>query len=271
MKLQNLFIQSKIKELIKLEPSKWNNNNVYHLLFYINNNIFEKYKNVLFILYNNFLLEIENNQRNQELTFDLENLYEIKDYLLKNENIDLKKKLDELEKEKKIKELDNVNNVNNIDNVDKLDKLDDLDNLDDLDIVDDLDNVDDLDQLNKLNELENKIKNKINKIKTNKYNKLNKTKYSIKINNLNDKELFINKELINENNCKYYTELFFGIGLIIIILIIKNIYKLFNNFIDSDFLYHDFIDENKLLNENFLKNFLDIKTKNKIKEFFFSE
>ena len=35
MKLQNLFIKSKIKELTKKHPSTWNNSNVYQLFFIV--------------------------------------------------------------------------------------------------------------------------------------------------------------------------------------------------------------------------------------------
>jgi hypothetical protein len=74
MKLQNLFIKSKIKELTKKHPSTWNNSNVYQLFFYSNAEEFKKYKKILIILYNEFLIEIENNIRSKELTFNLENL-----------------------------------------------------------------------------------------------------------------------------------------------------------------------------------------------------
>ena len=96
MKLQNLFIKSKIKELTKKHPSTWNNSNVYQLFFYSNAEEFKKYKKILIILYNEFLIEIENNNRSKELTFNLENLKEMQTYLQLDEVINLKNKLDEL-------------------------------------------------------------------------------------------------------------------------------------------------------------------------------
>ena len=127
MKLQNLFIKSKIKELTKKHPSTWNNSNVYQLFFYINAEEFKKYKKILIILYNEFLIEIENNIRSKELTFNLENLKEMQTYLQLDEPINLKNKLDELEKIKlnefeknKIEQIQkdkiNIDNLNNLPN-----------------------------------------------------------------------------------------------------------------------------------------------------------
>lgn len=127
MKLQNLFIKSKIKELTKKHPSTWNNSNVYQLFFYSNAEEFKKYKKILIILYNEFLIEIENNIRSKELTFNLENLKEMQTYLLLDEPINLKNKLDELEKIKleqlekeKLEQLEknkvNIDNLNNVPN-----------------------------------------------------------------------------------------------------------------------------------------------------------
>ena len=127
MKLQNFFIKSKIKELTKKHPSTWNNSNVYQLFFYINAEEFKKYKKILIILYNEFLIEIENNIRSKELTFNLENLKEMQTYLQLDEPINLKNKLDELEKIKlnefeknKIEQIQkdkiNIDNLNNLPN-----------------------------------------------------------------------------------------------------------------------------------------------------------
>ena len=117
MKLQNFFIKSKIKELTKKHPSTWNNSNVYQLFFYSNAEEFKKYKKILIILYNEFLIEIENNIRSKELTFNLENLKEMQTYLQLEEEINLKNKLDELEKNK-LEQLqkEKVNNINNVPN-----------------------------------------------------------------------------------------------------------------------------------------------------------
>jgi len=127
MKLHNLFIKTKIKELIKKHPSTWNNSNVYQLFFYSNAEEFKKYKKILIILYNEFLIEIENNIRSKELTFNLENLKEMQTYLQLDEPINLKNKLDELEKIKfdelekiKLEQLEknkvNNDNLNNLPN-----------------------------------------------------------------------------------------------------------------------------------------------------------
>lgn len=127
MKLQNLFIKSKIKELTKKHPSTWNNSNVYQLFFYSNAEEFKKYKKILIILYNEFLIEIENNIQSKELTFNLENLKEMQTYLQLDEPINLKNKLDELEKIKlnefeknKIEQIQkdkvNIDNLNNLPN-----------------------------------------------------------------------------------------------------------------------------------------------------------
>ena len=219
MKLHNLFIKTKIKELIKKHPSTWNNSNVYQLFFYSNAEEFKKYKKILIILYNEFLIEIENNIRSKELTFNLENLKEMQTYLQLDEPINLKNKLDELEKIK----------------FDELEKI-------------------------KLEQLE---KNKVNNDNLNNLpNDVNiKTEKKIYINNLNDAELFTVDEIMLVSDFKYYLEIFFGIILVIIIFMLKNLFKVSNKFIEKDFCsVHTTYDikelKDKFLNNKILKYFL---------------
>jgi hypothetical protein len=238
MKLQNFFIKSKIKELTKKHPSIWTNSNVYQLFFYFNNKEFEKYKKILVILYNEFLIEIENNNRSKELTFDLENLKEMKIYLQQEEEIDLRNKLDEFEKNK-IEELQK----------DKINTPLDINSNEDIN-----DNVcnDNVCNDNVCND--NNIKANISS--QNKNSKPEK-KY---INNLHDAELFTIDEIIKVSDIKYYLEIFFGLGLVIFIFIIKGIYNVSNKFIESDFYKlkvlnkNNILNDTKILNEKFLNS-----------------
>ena len=240
MKLQNLFIKSKIKELTKKHPSTWNNSNVYQLFFYSNAEEFKKYKKILNILYNEFLIEIENNIRSKELTFNLENLKEMQTYLQLEEEINLKNKLDELEKnklEQLQKDKVNVDNKNNLDNTDNI-----------------------INTNNKPIDINN-LSNDIN-IKTEK---------KIYINNLNDAELFTIDEIIQASDFKYYLEIFFGIILVIFIFMLKNLFKVSNKFIEKDFCsVHTTYDINelkeKILNNNFLKYLLGDEIKIELKD-----
>ena len=221
MKLQNLFIKSKIKELTKKHPSTWNNSNVYQLFFYSNAEEFKKYKKILIILYNEFLIEIENNIRSKELTFNLENLKEMQTYLQLEDEINLKNKLDELEKnkiEQIQKEKVNINNTDNIDNTNNINKTNNINN----------------------------IPNDVN-IKTEK---------KIYINNLNDAELFTIDEIMQVSDFKYYLEIFFGIILVIFIFMLKNLFKVSNKFIEKDFCsVHTYTtDDIKVLKDKFLNN-----------------
>jgi hypothetical protein len=227
MKLQNLFIKSKIKELTKKHPSTWNNSNVYQLFFYSNAEEFKKYKKILIILYNEFLIEIENNIQSKELTFNLENLKEMQTYLLLDEPINLKNKLDELEKIK-LEQLEK----------NKLEQL----------------------EKEKLEQLE---KNKVNIDNLNNVpNDINiKTEKKIYINNLNDAELFTIDEIMLVSDFKYYLEIFFGIILVIFIFMFKNLFKVSNKFIEKDFCsVHTTYDikelKDKFLNNKILKYFL---------------
>ena len=239
MKLQNLFIKSKIKELTKKHPSTWNNSNVYQLFFYSNAEEFKKYKKILNILYNEFLIEIENNIRSKELTFNLENLKEMQTYLQLEEEINLKNKLDELEKnklEQLQKDKVNVDNKNN------------------------LDNAENTNNTNKPIDINN-LSNDIN-IKTEK---------KIYINNLNDAELFTIDEIIQASDFKYYLEIFFGIILVIFIFMLKNLFKVSNKFIEKDFCsVHTTYDINelkeKILNNKFLKYLLGDEIKIELKD-----
>ena len=221
MKLQNFFVKTKMKELTKKHPSIWTNSNVYQLFFYYNNKEFEKYKKILFILYNEFLIEIENNIQNKELTFDLENLKEMKNYLQKDEEIDLRNKLDELEKNK-------IENNQN----------------DKIDISIQTNNDDDINN-NDNNNDDNKNKKSIIKNKNNNTEK----KY---INNLHDAELFTIDEIIKISDVKYYLEIFFGLGLVIFIFIIKSIFSASNKLIKTDFYKLKTLNENNILNEKIL-------------------
>jgi len=221
MKLQNFFVKTKMKELTKKHPSIWTNSNVYQLFFYYNNKEFEKYKKILFILYNEFLIEIENNIQNKELTFDLENLKEMKNYLQKDEEIDLRNKLDELEKNK-------IENNQN----------------DKIDISTQSNNDDDINN-NDNNNDDNKNKKSIIKNKNNNTEK----KY---INNLHDAELFTIDEIIKISDVKYYLEIFFGLGLVIFIFIIKSIFSASNKLIKTDFYKLKTLNENNILNEKIL-------------------
>jgi hypothetical protein len=221
MKLQNLFIKSKIKELTKKHPSKWNNSNVYQLFFYSNAEEFKKYKKILIILYNEFLIEIENNIRSKELTLNLENLKEMQTYLQLDEKINLKNKIDELEKnklEQLQKDKINIDNTNNTDNKD---------------ITENINN-------------ENNVPNDIN-IRAEK---------KIYINNLNDAELFTIDEIMQVSDFKYYLEIFFGIILVIFIFMLKNLFKVSNKFIEKDFCsVHTYTtDDIKALKDKFLNN-----------------
>ena len=236
MKLQNLFIKSKIKELTKKHPSTWNNSNVYQLFFYSNAEEFKKYKKILIILYNEFLIEIENNNRSKELTFNLENLKEMQTYLQLEEKINLKKKLDELEK-------------NKIEQIQK-EKVN----------IDNTDNIDNTEYINKKNNINN-IPNDVN-IKTEK---------KIYINNLNDAELFTIDEIMQVSDFKYYLEIFFGIILVIFIFMLKNLFKVSNKFIEKDFCsVHTTYDINevkeKILNNKFLKYLLGDEIKIELKD-----
>ena len=236
MKLQNLFIKSKIKELTKKHPSTWNNSNVYQLFFYSNAEEFKKYKKILIILYNEFLIEIENNIRSKELTFNLENLKEMQTYLQLEDEINLKNKLDELEKnkiEQIQKEKVNINNTDNIDNTNNINKTNNINN----------------------------IPNDVN-IKTEK---------KIYINNLNDAELFTIDEIMQVSDFKYYLEIFFGIILVIFIFMLKNLFKVSNKFIEKDFCsVHTTYDINelkeKILNNKFLKYLLGDEIKIELKD-----
>ena len=219
MKLQNLFIKSKIKELTKKHPSTWNNSNVYQLFFYSNAEEFKKYKKILIILYNEFLIEIENNNRSKELTFNLENLKEMQTYLQLEEKINLKNKLDELEKnkiEQIQKEKVNIDNTNII-------------------ITDNINNLP-----NDINNLPNDNNIKIEK--------------KIYINNLNDAELFTIDEIMQVSDFKYYLEIFFGIFLIMVIFISKNLFKVSNKFIETDFCSIHTTYDMKMLKDKILNN-----------------
>ena len=217
MKLQNLFIKSKIKELTKKHPSTWNNSNVYQLFFYSNDEEFKKYKKMLLILYNEFLIEIENNIRSKELTFNLENLKEMQTYLQLDEKINLKNKLDELEKnklEQLQKEKVNIdNNINDTNNT--------------------------------------HITNNINNIPND--NNI-KTEKKIYINNLNDAELFTVDEIMQVSEFKYYLEIFFGIFLIMVIFISKNLFKASTKFIETDFCSIHTTYDMKMLKDKILNN-----------------
>jgi len=219
MKLQNFFIKSKIKELTKKHPSTWNNSNVYQLFFYSNTEEFKKYKKILIILYNEFLIEIENNNRSKELTFNLENLKEMQTYLQLEEKINLKNKLDELEKnkiEQIQKEKVNIDNTNII-------------------ITDNINNLP-----NDINNLPNDNNIKIEK--------------KIYINNLNDAELFTIDEIMQVSDFKYYLEIFFGIFLIMVIFISKNLFKVSNKFIETDFCSIHTTYDMKMLKDKILNN-----------------
>lgn len=233
MKLQNLFIKSKIKELTKKHPSAWNNSNVYQLFFYSNSEEFKKYKKILLILYNEFLIEIENNIRSKELTFNLENLKEMQTYLELEEKINFKNKLDELEKNK-LEQLEknkvNIdNNTNNTDNI-----------------------------YNR-----NNIQNDIN----------NTTEQKIYINNLNDAELFTIDEIMQVSDFKYYLEIFFGIFIVMLIFISKNLFKASTKFIETDFCsvhttYDMKVLKDKILNNKILKYLLGDEIKIELKDVF---
>ena len=238
MKLQNLFIKSKIKELTKKHPSTWNNSNVYQLFFYSNAEEFKKYKKMLIILYNEFLIEIENNIRSKELTFNLENLKEMQSYLQLEEEINLKKKLDELEKNK-LEQLQK--NKVNIDNTNII-------------ITDNINNLP-----NNINNLPND-----DNIKTEK---------KIYINNLNDAELFTIDEIMQVSDFKYYLEIFFGIFLIMVIFISKNLFKASTKLIETDFCsIHTTYDmkmlKDKILNNKILKYLLGDEIIIELKEVF---
>ena len=217
MKLQNFFIKSKIKELTKKHPSMWNNSNVYQLFFYSNDEEFKKYKKMLLILYNEFLIEIENNIRSKELTFNLENLKEMQTYLQLEEEINLKNKLDELEKnklEQLQKEKVNIdNNINDTNNT--------------------------------------HITNNINNIPND--NNI-KTEKKIYINNLNDAELFTVDEIMQVSEFKYYLEIFFGIFLIMVIYISKNLFKASTKLIETDFCSIHTTYDMKMLKDKILNN-----------------
>jgi hypothetical protein len=230
MKLQNLFIKSKIKELTKKHPSTWNNSNVYQLFFYSNAEEFKKYKKILIILYNEFLIEIENNNRSKELTFNLENLKEMQTYLQLDEVINLKNKLDELEK-------------NKLEQLQK-DKV----------IVDNTNN-----KPNDINNLPNDINIKAEK--------------KIYINNLNDAELFTIDEIMQVSDFKYYLEIFFGIFLIMVIFISKNLFKASTKLIETDYCsIHTTYDmkmlKDKILNNKILKYLLGDEIINELKDVF---
>jgi len=240
MKLQNLFIKSKIKELTKKHPSTWNNSNVYQLFFYSNAEEFKKYKKMLLILYNEFLIEIENNIRSKELTFNIENLKEMQTYLQLEEEINLKNKLDELEKNK-LEELEKIKLNEQI-------------------------------EKNKLEQLE---KNKINKDNLNNEQNDNniKTEKKIYINNLNDAELFTIDEIMQVSDFKYYLEIFFGIFLIMVIFISKNLFKASTKLIETDFCsIHTTYDmkmlKDKILNNKILKYLLGDEIIIELKEVF---
>ena len=234
MKLQNLFIKSKIKELTKKHPSMWNNSNVYQLFFYINAEEFKKYKKILIILYNEFLIEIENNIRSKELTFNLESLKEMQTYLQLEEEINLKNKLDELEKIK-------------FDELEKI-KFDELEKIKLEQIQKDKVNIDNLN--NELNDINIKTEKKIY------------------INNLNDAELFTIDEIMQVSDFKYYLEIFFGIFIIMLIFITKNLFKASTKFIETDFCSVYTTYDMKELKDKILKYLLGDEIKIELKDVF---
>jgi len=234
MKLQNLFIKSKIKELTKKHPSTWNNSNVYQLFFYSNAEEFKKYKKILLILYNEFLIEIENNIRSKELTFNLESLKEMQTYLQLEEEINLKNKLDELEKIK-------------FDELEKI-KFDELEKIKLEQIQKDKVNIDNLN--NELNDINIKTEKKIY------------------INNLNDAELFTIDEIMQVSDFKYYLEIFFGIFIIMLIFITKNLFKASTKFIETDFCSVYTTYDMKELKDKILKYLLGDEIKIELKDVF---
>ena len=122
-----------------------------------------------------------------------------------------------------------------------------------------------LEQLEK-NKLEQVEKEKLEQLEKNKVNidNLNnvpndvniKTEKKIYINNLNDAELFTVDEIMLVSDFKYYLEIFFGIILVIIIFMLKNLFKVSNKFIEKDFCRVNTytIDDIKELKDKFLNN-----------------
>ena len=154
-------------------------------------------------------------------------------YLQLEEKINLKNKLDELEKNKleqlqknKVNIDNNTNNnTNNTNNINT-------------DYTDNTDNI-------------NNIQNDINIT----------TEKKIYINNLNDAELFTIDEIMKVSDFKYYLEIFFGIFIVMLIFISKNLFKASTKFIETDFCsVHTTYDLNvlkdKILNNKILKYLL---------------
>ena len=78
MKLQNIFIQTKIKELIDTQYSSWNDSLIIKLCHYSVNEEFKKYKSLLKLLFQDFLIDFEQkNKKNTFITFTKEELYTI--------------------------------------------------------------------------------------------------------------------------------------------------------------------------------------------------
>ena len=100
-----------------------------------------------------------------------------------------------------------------------------------------------------------------------------KTEKKIYINNLNDAELFTIDEIMQVSDFKYYLEIFFGIFLIMVIFISKNLFKASTKFIETDFCsIHTTYDmkmlKDKILNNNILKYLLGDEIIIELKEVF---
>lgn len=85
MKLQNIFIQSKIKEIMNTQYSFWNDLLIIKLCQYSVQKEFKKYKTLLKLVFQDFLINYEQkNNKNTLITFTKEELHTIQKKLTEN-------------------------------------------------------------------------------------------------------------------------------------------------------------------------------------------
>ena len=85
MKLQNIFIQSKIKEIMNTQYSFWNDSLIIKLCHYSVQEEFKKYKTLLKLVFQDFLINYEQKKnKNTIITFTKEELHTIQKKLTEN-------------------------------------------------------------------------------------------------------------------------------------------------------------------------------------------
>ena len=238
MNLQKIYLKSKIKELLNTPFNKWNNTIIIKLCYYSQQEEFKKYKQLLILLFNEFLIEKSQSKNiNSKILFSEDELKEIQIKLKDNENNLLINYLEQIENEKKNKKIivEKINHKkqNNNEHSDNQYSNNDTDN-------------------------DNQHNNTYEHIIDN-----NNKKY---INNLNDAEIFTENELvININNFRYIG-IFLGIFIIIITFVSNLLTKLKRaSYNGSNFLLYNLPKIQSLFNNKLFESLLE---KDEIKNLF---